>query len=110
MIEPLRRIVGQRCAARAAGELVELVVGVRAGARGAEVAAAIIAEARRPRCGLLVEPVDRVVAVDVVMPGPGVGVIALDLRLDLARRIVGDRADGLITGGARQVLRGRGEA
>jgi hypothetical protein len=86
---------------------VEEIVGL---AVAGEVAVGIVGEARRyvraeRRLRILVEPVRRVVAVDVVAVLPRIGIGGVGPRLgdDLAGRAVGE-GDGEVVGGPRRVV------
>lgn len=82
------RAVPERRPARPRRKAVLAGVAIRTAARARQVAAAVIAQRRRPRARQLVEPVARLAAIDVEVPVPGIEVVGPHLRRDLTRGVV----------------------
>lgn len=70
-MQPPERVVGEQARARARQPVLRRIAVGGAAGRG-EVAARVVGRRHRARGGILVEPVRRIGAADVVVPGPSI--------------------------------------
>jgi hypothetical protein len=87
LVQPHRRIIVQRRAARTGFEQILRAVAV--GARAGQVAATVIAKARHTHIGQLVEAIGGVATVRIIVALPGIEIVAACQARYLAGRIVG---------------------
>ena len=108
LVQPHGRVVRQRDAAARRREQVLRAVGVGRATRRCEVALGVVGGRHRSRRRVLVKAVRGIAAVDIVMTGPGVGVVGARVLDDPAGRIVAE-AERLVVRGAAKVVAEAGE-